>query len=75
MEGARDIVHLAYPALLRELTEDEGGGFVLEFPDLPGCVADGDTVEEAIANAQDAIAEWIDAAKALGRSVPEPQFG
>ncbi|MCF6126642.1 MULTISPECIES: type II toxin-antitoxin system HicB family antitoxin [Mesorhizobium] len=41
-------------------------------PDLPGCVSDGDTPEEAIANVQDAIAAWIEAAHELGRSIPRP---
>jgi antitoxin HicB len=50
----------------------EGGGFIALVPDLPGCMSDGETVEEAWRSAQDAIAEWIDEANRLGRSVPPP---
>ena len=39
-----------YPFLIRPLAKDEGGGFLIEFPDLPGCVSDGETIEDAIAN-------------------------
>jgi hypothetical protein len=39
-----------YRFTIRPLTEDEGGGWLIEFPDLPGCMSDGATIEEAIAN-------------------------
>jgi antitoxin HicB len=41
-------------------------------PDLPGCMSDGDTREEAEANVKDAIECWITAARRLGRPVPQP---
>jgi hypothetical protein len=41
--------------------------------DLPGCMSDGETPEEAIANVRDAIATWIEAAHDLGRSIPAPR--
>lgn len=44
--------------------------FLVEVPELPGCMADGATYEEAIANAQEVIAGWIETAESLGRSVP-----
>lgn len=47
--------------------------FVVEVPELPGCMADGATYEEAVANAQTVIAEWIETARSLGRQVPEPR--
>jgi antitoxin HicB len=47
-----------------------GGGNAV--PDLPGCISDGETPEEALANVRDAVASWIDEARALGRAVPEP---
>ena len=47
--------------------------FIVEVPELPGCMADGATYEEAIANAQAVVQEWIDTAKSLGRSIPEPK--
>jgi antitoxin HicB len=43
-----------YPTLIRPLTAEEGGGYLVEFPDLPGCHSDGDTIPEAIAHAQEA---------------------
>ena len=43
-----------YRFTVRPLSEDEGGGWLVEYPDLPGCMSDGETVEEAIANAEDA---------------------
>ena len=45
------------------------GCFIAEVPELPGCMAD----EEAIANAQIVIQEWIDTARSLGRPIPEPR--
>ena len=38
---------------------DEGGGYMVSFPDLPGCIADGETIEVAIAEARDAFAAWM----------------
>jgi predicted RNase H-like HicB family nuclease len=47
--------------------------FVVEVPELPGCMADGSTYEEAVAGAQEVIQEWIETANALGRPIPEPK--
>lgn len=47
--------------------------FVVEVPELPGCMADGATYQEAVANAQVVIAEWIETARSLNRPVPEPR--
>jgi predicted RNase H-like HicB family nuclease len=47
--------------------------FVVEVPELPGCMADGASYEEALANAQVVIQEWIDTARSLGRPIPEPR--
>ena len=44
-------------------------------PDLPGCMADGRTPNEAFENVKNVIQEWIDTAKAAGREIPEPSFG
>jgi predicted RNase H-like HicB family nuclease len=46
--------------------------FVVEVPELPGCMADGQTYAEAVANAEIIIGEWIDTARKLGRPIPEP---
>jgi predicted RNase H-like HicB family nuclease len=50
----------------------EGGGFIALVPDLPGCMSDGETAEEALHSIEDAIAEWIDEATRLGRPIPSP---
>jgi predicted RNase H-like HicB family nuclease len=50
---------------------DADQSFVVEVPALPGCMADGETYEQAVANAQRVIAEWIETARELGRPVPE----
>ena len=47
--------------------------FVVEVPELPGCMADGKTYREAVANAEIVIEEWIETAHELGRSMPEPK--
>lgn len=61
-----------YPFTIHELTRDDGAGFLIEFPDLPGCMSDGETVEEAIVNGFDAVQCWISVAKETGREVPTP---
>ena len=63
---------LDYPFTIRHLTEEEGGGFLIEFMDLPGCMSDGETIEEAIRNGEDAVNCWIEAAKASKRPIPHP---
>jgi predicted RNase H-like HicB family nuclease len=47
--------------------------YVAEVPELPGCAADGATYQEALANAETVIGEWIETARELGRAVPEPR--
>ena len=61
-----------YPCTIRPLAEEEGGGYLIEYPDLPGCMSDGETTEEAITNGQEAIAAWIATAEAMGRNIPVP---
>jgi antitoxin HicB len=61
-----------YPFTIRHLTAEDGGGYLIEFPDLPGCMSDGESIEEAIKNGQDAVACWIDAAKSSSRKIPKP---
>lgn len=51
----------------------EDNVFVVEVPELPGCLAHGATPAEAVANAQEAIAHWIETAKELRRPIPEPK--
>mgnify|MGYP001195674380 CR=1 FL=1 len=52
---------------------EEDQAYLVEVPELPGCMADGATRQEAIANAEIVIREWIEAAQSLGRPIPEPQ--
>lgn len=61
-----------YRFMMRPLSVDEGGGYLIEYPDLPGCMSDGDTIEEAIANGREARSEWIVAMREAGREVPAP---
>ena len=51
----------------------EDDAYVAEVPELPGCMADGKTYHEALSNAEQIIQEWIDTAKELGRTVPQPR--
>jgi len=48
-------------------------GFVVEVPELPGCIGDGGTYEQAVANPQTVIQEWIETAQELDRPIPEPR--
>lgn len=50
---------------------DEDKAFIVEVPELPGCMADGQTYQEALANAETVIQEWIETARELGRPIPE----
>ena len=52
---------------------NEDGVFVAEVPELPGCMAHGDTKAEALANADEAIQLWIDTAQEFGDPIPEPK--
>ncbi len=50
---------------------DGDNSFIAEVPELPGCMADGKTYQEALSNAEVIINEWIETAKELGREVPQ----
>jgi predicted RNase H-like HicB family nuclease len=52
---------------------DEDGAFVAEVPELSGCMADGKTYQEAVANVEVIVKEWIQTAKELGRPIPQPR--
>ncbi len=55
---------------IRPLSDVEGGGYLVEFPDFPGCVSDGETPEEAIREGKDALKSYMKTLKELGRSIP-----
>jgi predicted RNase H-like HicB family nuclease len=52
---------------------EEDGRYVVEVPELLGCMADGLTYEEAIKSAEVVISEWIETARSLGRQIPQPK--
>lgn len=52
---------------------EEDQAYIAEVPELAGCMADGDSYQEAVKNAEQVIAEWIETAVELGRYVPEPK--
>jgi predicted RNase H-like HicB family nuclease len=60
-----------YELVVAWSAEDEA--FVVDAPELPGCMAHGATPAEAVANAQDAISLWLKAAQELGRPIPRPR--
>ncbi|EFI35373.1 protein of unknown function UPF0150 [Desulfonatronospira thiodismutans ASO3-1] len=60
-----------YEMIIYWSQEDEA--FLVEVPELPGCMADGQSYEEAVANAQVVIEEWIETAREIGRHIPEPR--
>jgi len=60
-----------YEIILYWSQQDEA--FVAEVPELPGCAADGATYQEALANAEVVIREWIETARELGRPIPTPR--
>lgn len=52
---------------------EEDQKWIVDVPELPGCMADGATAEEALENAEIVISEWLETAKALGREIPAPK--
>lgn len=60
-----------YEIIIYWSKEDEA--YIAEVPELAGCIADGKSYAEALGNVQVVIAEWIETAQSLGRSIPEPR--
>jgi predicted RNase H-like HicB family nuclease len=60
-----------YEVIIYWSEDDEA--YVAEVPELPGCMADGSSYQNALANAEIVIQEWIDTATELGRPIPEPK--
>ncbi len=52
---------------------EEDQAFIAEVPELPGCMADGASTQEALANVETIAREWIETARELGREIPEPR--
>jgi len=51
----------------------QDGGYLVEFPDLPGCLTEGDTINDAVRNAKEALSGWLYAAVKAGDEIPEPK--
>ena len=64
-----------YPFEIQLLSEEDGGGYLISFPDFSECISDGETVEEAMHNGLDALEETIAALESLNLPVPEPGSG
>ena len=64
-----------YPFAICPLSLEDGGGYLITFPDLPGCMADGQTPEDAIGKGQDAFRCWMQAHVEDGRTIPLPSGG
>jgi len=62
----------AYAHTVEPLAPDDGGGYLVTLPDMPGCVSDGETMQEAVSNARDAFRAWVSARVAQGRPIPAP---
>jgi antitoxin HicB len=62
-----------YQFTVRPLSKEEGGGYLVEYPD-PGCMSDGETVEEAIANGREALLDCLEVFKESGRKIPRPSI-
>jgi antitoxin HicB len=56
---------------IKPLSTEDGGGYLIEFPDFPGCISDGETPEEAIREGRDALASYKRTLEELGRKIPE----
>mgnify|MGYP001101261871 CR=1 FL=1 len=70
MKTLNDYLEMPY---LMEIVEDrDEGGFVVSYPDLPGCITSGETIETAVANAADAKKAWLEAALEEGIPIQEP---
>jgi predicted RNase H-like HicB family nuclease len=59
--------------VIEPLADEEGGGFLATVPDLPGCMSDGESREEAARNVEGAIASRLEETRPVGRVVPEPK--
>ena len=63
-----------YRFTVRPLSNEEGGGYLVEYPDIPGCMSDGETIQEAIANGREALRDCMEVFKESGRKVPKPSI-
>ncbi|NLB43077.1 MAG: toxin-antitoxin system HicB family antitoxin [Clostridiales bacterium] len=72
MSKLEDYLMKEYPYKIEKLLIEDGGGYFITYLDLPGCMSDGDTLEEAIRMGEDARISWIENAIDIGKDIPEP---
>ena len=65
--------YLKKPYKIELIPDMEEGGYAVSYPELPGCISCGDTIEEAMANIEDAKIAWLSSALEEGRGIPEPE--
>jgi antitoxin HicB len=63
-----------YARVISHLSDEDGGGYLVTFPDLPGVMADGESIEEALRHAQDSFESAVAALVDMGRDIPAPTF-
>ncbi len=63
-----------YPIHVSPIPADEGGGYMVSMPDLPGCIADGETIDDAITEARDAFTAWVMAEQEDKGKLPTPKI-
>ncbi|GAB5447162.1 type II toxin-antitoxin system HicB family antitoxin [Gymnodinialimonas sp.] len=61
-----------YAIVISAVSEEDGGGFIAFYPDLPGCMSDGETREEALKNGKDAFGAWMNVQRERGAEIPAP---
>ena len=62
-----------YRIVISKITDEDGGGWLVEVPELPGCMSDGATISEALESVNGAIDAWIETAREAGRQIPIPK--
>ena len=62
----------SYPFTIRPLSPEDGGGFLIEYPDIPGCMSDGETPSAAILNGRDALKSALRTIRGFGDPIPKP---
>ena len=65
--------YMSMPYRMEIVEDKDEGGFAVSYPELPGCITCGETVEGALANALDAKKAWLEAALESGTKIPEPE--
>lgn len=62
----------AYAHVVEPLSNEDGGGFLITLPDLPGCMSDGESLAEAVENGRDAFSSWVSSVADAGEPIPPP---